>query len=79
MNPHMELFCEYEKHNGGDVILGDDSKTKIIGHGRVKLLFKYGRIKTLPKVLHIPNTSRNLISMSKMSDATMHTVFERET
>ena len=24
MTPHREWLCEYEKHNGGDVYLGDD-------------------------------------------------------
>ena len=30
--------CEYEKYNGGDGFLGDNFETKIIRHGRVKLL-----------------------------------------
>jgi hypothetical protein len=25
MTPHREWFCEYEKYDGGDVFLGDDS------------------------------------------------------
>jgi hypothetical protein len=29
--PHKEWFCEYENYDGGDVILGDDSTTNIIG------------------------------------------------
>ena len=28
MTPHREWFCEYEKYDGGDVFLGDDSTTK---------------------------------------------------
>jgi hypothetical protein len=79
MTPHKEWFCEYEKYNGGDVFLGDDSTTKIIGHGRVKLLLKDGRIRTLLGVFHIPKLARNLISISKMSDAGVHTIFEKET
>jgi hypothetical protein len=47
MNPHREWFNEYENYDGGDVFLGDDSRTKIMGRGRVKLLLKYGRIRTL--------------------------------
>jgi hypothetical protein len=31
MTPHKEWFYEYEKYDGGDVFLGDDSTTKIIG------------------------------------------------
>jgi hypothetical protein len=28
MTPHREWFCEYERYNGGDIFLGDDSTTK---------------------------------------------------
>jgi hypothetical protein len=31
MTPHMEWFCKYERYDGGNVFLGDDSTTKIIG------------------------------------------------
>jgi hypothetical protein len=48
MTPHKEWFSEYEEYNGGDVFLGDDSTTKILGCGRVKLLLNDGRIRTLP-------------------------------
>jgi hypothetical protein len=39
----------------------------------------YGRIITLPGVLHIPGLARNLISVSKMDDAWVKTIFEKET
>ena len=55
MNPHMEWFCEYEKYNGEDVYLGDDSPASIIGRSRVKLKLKDGRIRAMHGVLHIPN------------------------
>jgi hypothetical protein len=38
-----------------------------------------GRIRTLPGVLHIPGLARNLIFVSKMDDAGVKTVFEKET
>ena len=38
MTPHTEWFAEYEKYVGSDVFLEDDSTTKILGRGRVKLL-----------------------------------------
>jgi hypothetical protein len=53
MTPHSEWFSEYEKYDGGDVFLGDDLTTKIMGGGRVKLMLKYGRIRTLPGVFYI--------------------------
>ena len=38
-----------------------------------------GRIRTLPSVLHIPALARNLISVSKMDDASVKTMFEKDT
>ena len=77
--PHREWFCEYEKYDGGDVFLGDDRKARIIGHGKVKLKLQGGRVRTLPGVLHIPALARNLISVSKLDDACVKTVFEKDT
>ena len=77
MTPHREWFYEYEKYNG-NVFLGDDSPKKIMGCGRVKLLLDDGRIKTLLGVLHIPSLAKNLISISKMVDAGVNTVFEKD-
>ena len=77
MTPHREWFSEYEKYNG-NVFLGDDSPKKIMGRGRVKLLLKDGRIRTLPGVLHIPGLARNFIYVRKMADAGVKTVFEKD-
>jgi hypothetical protein len=79
MTPHREWFCKYEKYDGGNVFLGNDSTTKIIGRGRVKLRLIDGRIRTLPGVLHIPGMARNLIFVSKMEDARVKTFFEKGT
>ena len=77
--PHREWFYEYEKYDGGDVFLGDDRKARIIGRGKVKLKLQGGRVRTLPGVLHIPALARNLISVSKLDDAGVKTVFEKDT
>jgi hypothetical protein len=79
MNPHREWFSEYEKYDGGDVFLGDYSTTKIMGRGRVKLLLKDGRIRTLPGVLHIPKLDKRLISVSKLDDVGVNTIFGKNT
>jgi hypothetical protein len=79
MNPHREWFSKYEKYDGGDVFLGDNLTTKILGRGRVKLLLKDGRIRTLLGVLHIPKVARSLIYVSKLDDAGMDTVFGKNT
>src|SRR5271168_194580 len=77
--PHREWFCEYEKYDGGDVFLGDDRKARIIGRRKVKLKLQGGRVRTLPGVLHIPALARNLISVGKLDDAGVKTVFEKDT
>ena len=74
MTPHRVWFLEYENYNGGDVYLGDDSPADIIGHGRVKVNLKDGRIRTLPGVLHILNLARNLISVGKIDVADVENV-----
>jgi hypothetical protein len=79
MTPHREWFSEYEKYDGGDVFLGDDSKEKILGCGRVKSLLNDGRIRTLPGVLHIPKLARSLIFVSKLGDVGVKIVFEKNT
>jgi hypothetical protein len=79
MTHHREWFSEYEKYDGGDVFLEDDSTAKILGRGRVKLLLNNGRIRTLPGVLHIPKLARSLIFVSKLSDAGVKTVFAKNT
>eukprot|EP00253_Pinus_taeda_P032556 PITA_32556 len=77
--PHREWFSEYEKYDGGDVFLGDDSKARIVGRGKVKLKLQGGWVRTLPGVLHIPALSRNLISVSKLDDAGVKIVFMKDT
>jgi hypothetical protein len=79
MNPRREWLCEYDRYDGGNIFLGDDSTTKIIGRGKFKLRLIYGRIITFPGVLHIPILSRNLIYVRKMDDARIRTIFEKET
>jgi hypothetical protein len=79
MTPHGEWFCEYERYDGGNVFLGDELTTKIIGRGKFKLRLIDGRIIKLPGVLHIPGLAKNLICVRKMDDAGVKMVFEKET
>eukprot|EP00253_Pinus_taeda_P030792 PITA_30792 len=76
---HREWFWEYEKYDGGDVFLGDDRKARIIGRGKVKLKLQGGRVRTLPGVLHIHALAINLISVCKLDDAGVKTVFDKDT
>eukprot|EP00253_Pinus_taeda_P028948 PITA_28948 len=77
--PHREWFYEYEKFDGGDVFFGDDRKARIVARRKVKLNLKGGRVRTLLSVLHILALSRNLISISKLDDAGVKTMFDKDT
>jgi hypothetical protein len=79
MNPQREWFSKYEKYDGGDVFLGDDSTTKIMGRGRVKLLPKDERIRTLHGVLHIPKLVRSLIYVRNLDDVGVDIVLGKGT
>jgi hypothetical protein len=79
MTLHREWFCEYDKYDGGNVFLGNDSKNIIIGRGRFKLRLIYGRIRTLSGVLHILGMARNLIYVRKMEYVGVKTIFEKGT
>ena len=79
MTPHREWFCEYERFDGGNVFLGDDLTNKIIGRRKFKLRLIDRRIRRLPSVLHIPILAKNLIFVSKMDDAGVKAIFEKET
>ena len=65
MTPHKEWFYEYERYDGGNVFLGNDSTNIILGQGKVKLRLIYGSIRILHGVLHIPGLAINLISVTK--------------
>ena len=69
MTPHWEWLSKYENYNGGDVFLGHESIVKIMECGRVKLVLKDRRIRTIRSVLHILDLERNLIYVNKMSDS----------
>jgi hypothetical protein len=50
-----------------------------MGCERVKLLLKDGRIRTLPRVLHIQNLPRSLIYVNKLDDAGVDTLLGKDT
>jgi hypothetical protein len=79
MTPHREWFYEYERYDAGNFFLGDDSTTRIIGQGKVKLRLIDRRIRKFLGVLHIPGLVKILIYVSKMDDAGIKTIFEMET
>lgn len=58
-----------EDYDGGKVYLGDDSQLNIDGRGRVLIKFPNGRVKGINGVFHISGLAQNLLSISKLNDA----------
>lgn len=77
MTPHKEWFSTYEKYDGGEIYLDDNSSYPIIRRGKIQLCFSDGRIKTLPGVLHVPRVARNLISVSKLNELGINVTFDK--
>jgi hypothetical protein len=79
MTPHGEWLHEYERYDGGDVLLGYESTTKIIGQGKVKFNLIDGVIRTLPTIFHILGLAKKIIYVTKMDNAGVKTMFEKGT
>ncbi|KAG8472883.1 hypothetical protein CXB51_034847 [Gossypium anomalum] len=64
MCPNREWFSAYSSVEAGVVHMGNDSSSKVIGIGTVKIKIHDGTIRTLSDVRYIPNLRKNLISLS---------------
>ncbi|KAH1114083.1 hypothetical protein J1N35_007461 [Gossypium stocksii] len=64
MCPNRELFSIYNSIEGGVVSMGNDSSSKVIGIGIVKIRIHDGTIRTLSDVRYVPDLQKNLISLS---------------
>ena len=64
MCPNREWFSTYSSVEGGVVHMGNDSSSKIIGIGTVKIRIHDGTIRTLSDVRYVPDLRKNLISLS---------------
>ena len=66
MTGDKSKFLSLENFKGGNVIMGDNSKCKIIGKGEVG-----NGIFSLTNVLYVDNLHHNLISISQLCDKGM--------
>ena len=60
----MDWISTYSSVEGGVVHMGNDSSSKIIGIGTVKIRIHDGTIRTLSDVRYVPDLRKNLISLS---------------
>lgn len=74
---HKEWFFIYKCYDGGLVFSGDNTSHKIIGRGKVKLMFREGKVNSLFGVLHKLGLLGNLISTTKMNDLDVQLVFSK--
>ncbi|KAG8481247.1 hypothetical protein CXB51_026047 [Gossypium anomalum] len=64
MCPNREWFSTYSSVEGGVVRMGNDSSSKVISIGTVKIRIHDGTIRTLSDVRYVPDLRKNLISLS---------------
>ena len=69
-----EFFENYVPGNLGKVYLGNEQSCEIVGKGEVKIKFN-GSVWELKNVRHIPNLTKNLISVGQLASDGYITVF----
>ena len=63
--PYRGYFIDYVQGDFGLVYLGDNEPYQIVGKGKVKIKFPNGNHWLLHEGRHVPNLSRNLISVGQ--------------
>ena len=66
MCPHKDWFESYESVDTGVVVMGNDTACKVAGIDSIKIITHDGIVRTLKEVRHIPNMTRNLISLGTL-------------
>ena len=66
MCPQRDWFVTYEPVDTGIVLMGNDTECKVAGIGTVQIKTHDGVVRTLSKVRHIPDMTRNLISLGTL-------------
>ena len=66
MTPNKELFATYEKVDEGNVTMGNNATSKIVGVRSIQIKMFDGMVRTLSDVRHVPGLKKNLISLSTL-------------
>ncbi|GKB71664.1 hypothetical protein Tco_0933076 [Tanacetum coccineum] len=70
-----DMFVDYQPVTGHEVVLEDNSHVDVVGFGTVKLQLDTGKVLTLENVFHIPEITKCLISVAKLTDMDFNVTF----
>ncbi|GKB51571.1 mutator type transposase [Tanacetum coccineum] len=70
-----DMFVDYKPVTGHEVVLEDNSRVDVVGFGTVKLQLDTGKVLTLENVFHIPEITKCLISVAKLTDMDLNVTF----
>ncbi|KAG6399999.1 hypothetical protein SASPL_141487 [Salvia splendens] len=62
--PHREYFTTYEQIDGGNITMANSDVCKVVGTGAIRKRTHDGVFCTLNDVRHVPQMTKNLISLS---------------
>ena len=66
MTPNKDWFNTYRSVNSVSVLMGNVASCKVVGIGNIKIKMFDGVVRTLGDVRHVPDLSKNLISLGTL-------------
>ena len=66
MIPNKDWFNTYRSINSVSVLMGNVVSCKVVGIGNIKIKMFDGVVRTLGDVRHVPDLSKNLISLGTL-------------
>ena len=66
MCPHRKYFDTYKAYDASTIRIGDDSMSKVMGIGTVKVKMYDGAVRILTNVRHVPKLRRGLIYLGML-------------
>ncbi|KAL0537750.1 hypothetical protein IC582_026735 [Cucumis melo] len=66
MTPHRDFLTNFQKVDGGKVLLGDNGTCDVKGTGSVQIATHDGMVRILTIVRYVPKLKRNLISLGEL-------------
>src|SRR5204862_3725121 len=66
MYPRREWFSTYQPCDGGTVLMENNAECKVVGIGNIRMRMFDGEVRTVANVRHVPEVSRNLLSLGAL-------------